>query len=260
MSIWHENFDAALGSHWRQVAAGSGRLALAPGRLRLVNDATADRQYSNAQLDDYQGDSRDRFRWRPPLRLTVRARFSHTQPPGTAGFGFWNEPFTRKLDRLPTPPRALWFFYASPPSDMRLALDTPGRGWKAAVFDANRPAFWLLAPFAPLGFALMRFPFLYRRLWPLGQRSIGVAEAMIDIDKTTWHTYQIDWGLRCVRFWVDDKIVLDNAPSPRGPLGLVIWLDNQTMVVTPQGRFGSGLLAESEGRWLELESICIESP
>jgi hypothetical protein len=34
-------------------------------------------------------------------------------------------------------PRAIWFFYASPPSHMDLALDVPGYGWKAAMIDAT---------------------------------------------------------------------------------------------------------------------------
>ena len=41
---------------------------------------------------------------------------------------------------MPTLPRAIWFFYGSLPSNMSLALDVPGYGWKAATIDALRPS------------------------------------------------------------------------------------------------------------------------
>ncbi len=96
--------------------------------LRFVTDDATSRQYSNAQVDDYRGLSRRRFPWRPPAKLTVRARFSHPAGhlKGTAGFGFWNDPFLMTGARLPALPQAIWFFYASPPSDMRLDLAHSG--------------------------------------------------------------------------------------------------------------------------------------
>ena len=58
---------------------------------------------------------------------------------------------------------------------------------------------------------------------------------------TTWHTYVLDWGTERAEFRVDGETVLEGAPAPRGPLGFVMWLDNQYMVVTPWGRLGWGL-------------------
>jgi hypothetical protein len=57
--------------------------------------------------------------------MTVRACFSHPAGTlrGTAGFGFWNDPFLMTGARLPALPRAIWFFYASAPSEMKLDLD-----------------------------------------------------------------------------------------------------------------------------------------
>jgi hypothetical protein len=213
--------------------------------------------------------------------LTVRARFSHPGPrldgpcpcdfvyppaadggpilSGTAGFGFWNDPWTPGR-RLPALPRALWFFYASPPSNMKLDLRTPGCGWKAATIDASRGPALLLAPTAPIAVPLLRLPALYRRLWPGIQRAVGVSEASVDGDFTGWRTYQIEWGRRRARFLVDGALVLDCATPPRGPLGLVIWLDNQAMVVTPQGRLRHRLLEKQGEQWLELASIVVEKP
>lgn len=270
---------ASLSSRWQRITAGSGRLALHDGALRLVNGPTSAQRYSNAQIDDYQGLPRRRLLWSPPLTLTVRARFSHasprldapcpcdfTYPPaadggpilaGTAGFGFWNDPWT-PARRLPALPRALWFFYASPPSNMQLDLRTPGCGWKAATIDASRAPALLLAPTAPLAVPLLRWPAAYRALWPGIQRAVGVSEATVDASMTDWHTYCIEWGRERARFSVDGAAVLDCATPPRGPLGLVIWLDNQTMVVTPQGRLHHGLLEKRGEQWLELASVTVE--
>jgi len=259
-----EDFARTLGPHWSTLLPGQGSLEFTGGSLRLVNAETSALRYTDAQIDDTQRLARRAFLWRPPLRLAVRARFSHPGPPlvegagilrGTAGFGFWNDPFLMTGLRVPTLPRAIWFFYASPPSNMKLDLRTPGYGWKAATIDALRwPAFFL-ALSAPLAVPLMNVRPLYRRLWPVLQRVLRVAEAPVEAPMTEWHTYAIEWGSRSARFSVDDTAVLATDCSPRGPLGLVIWLDNQYLVATPWGRLGYGLLASEGRQWLELESV-----
>ncbi len=239
---------------WPIVSTGSA------WRLRIP--ATPAGRYVNAQVDDYQGRARRDFLWRPPLRLTVRARFSHAAGAlrGTAGFGFWNDPFLMTGWRLPALPQAIWFFYASPESDMPLALDVPGHGWKAACIDAIRPAALLLAPFAPLAVPLLRIPRMHRRLWPLAQRALGVSEALIAQAMTGWHTYVLDWGLRRAEFRVDDRPVLIGERPPRGPLGFVLWIDNQALVATPQGRLRWRALPLAEPQTLEIDRLQIEPP
>jgi hypothetical protein len=275
-----EDFGQGLSNRWRRIACHGANLQLTGDSLRLVNAGASAQRYSNAQIDDYGGLPRRRFLWSPPLTLTIRARFSHPGPRlssacdcdfhyqpsstdsilgGTAGFGFWNDPAMTTGRRIPALPRAIWFFYASPPSNMKLDLATPGCGWKAATFDAARLPFLALAPTIPVAVPLMNLPAAYRRLWPIGQRAISVSEAPVDTDMTEWHTYRIDWGAATARFWVDDQLVLDCDTPPRGPLGLVIWLDNQFMVVTPQGRLRHGLLAKPGEQWLEIGSVVIES-
>jgi len=193
--------------------------------------------------------------------LTVRARFSHPagQLRGTAGFGFWNDPFMMTGARRPTLPRAIWFFYSSPPSNMQLALDVPGHGWKAATIDAWRLPFFLLAPSAPVAMPLMRIRSLYRTLWPLAQRTIGVSEKLLGVEMTEWHTYKIEWGVKTARFTVDEVLILTCTTPPRGPLGLVIWLDNQAMVVTPWGQFRHTLVASSVQQWMEVAEVEVSS-
>jgi hypothetical protein len=232
--------------------------------LRLVNVDTSRSQYTNAQIDDYQGLPRHRLPWRPPLKLTVRARFSHASGDGakplsgTAGFGFWNDPFLMTETRIPTLPRALWFFYGSPDSDMKMDLNVPGHGWKAATIDALRPVAFLLAPLALPAVLLMNLRPLYRALWPPLQGALNVRESATNAPMTQWHTYVINWDLGHATFSIDGRPVLENAPSPRGPLGFVMWLDNQYMIVKPWGRFGWGLLEAPGCQWLEVDRLLIE--
>lgn len=255
-----EGFSHELDSRWRRHIKGEGSLERTDTTLRFVNLGTSSDEYTNAQIDDYQGLPRRRFPWWPPLRLTVRARFSHREGrlSGTAGFGFWNDPFLMTEGRLPTLPRAVWFFYASPPSNMKLDTHAAGRGWKAATIDALRPAAFLLTPVALPAIAMMNLHPLYRAIWPPIQRALNVQESLVGVSMTEWHTYSIDWGVERTTFYVDGEAVLEDAPSPRGPLGFVMWLDNQYMVVKPWGRFGWGLLGEPTRQWLAVDQLLIE--
>ena len=174
------------------------------------------------------------------MTLRLRARFSHGagadgQPGlrGTAGFGFWNDFFMS--GRTPTLPRAVWFFYGSPPSDMRLALDTPGYGWKAATIDALRPATPLMLASAIAAVPLMNSERLYRRIWPHYQRALRVCEQIAPAAMDAWHAYSIEWEATRARFSIDGREIMACAGAPAGPLGLVIWLDNQYLVARALG-------------------------
>ncbi len=261
MNVNLENFldHIPLPSPWKTFVKGSGSLEFLGDTLRLVNTDTSADQYSNAQIDDYQNLPRRDFLWRPPLRLTVRARFSHPagELKGTAGFGFWNDPFMMTGLRWPALPQASWFFYSSPPSNMKLDLHTPGPGWKAATIDATRWPFLALLPTAPLAVPLMNVGPLYHTLWPIGQKAIGVSEALVPAAMTEWHTYTLEWQPKTAHFTVDGQTVLRCNTSPGGPLGFVLWLDNQYMVATPWGSFKYGLLETPGRQWLEVSQLSI---
>ncbi len=208
--------------------------------------------YHDAQLSTYQ--SRHDFACSPPLTLNIRARFSGDIR-GTAGFGFWNHPYAPN-ERHFSLPRALWFFYSAPPNNMPLAQGIAGHGWKAGVFDATRPLFYALVPFAPFAFLAMRVPLLYNALWKLGQKAIGVDESALDPAlMDDFHDYSIDWQPDRVIFRVDGDVVLNTDRSPRGALGFVAWIDNQYAIVTPQGNFGFGLVDVPAQQQLIIESV-----
>lgn len=247
--------------HWNTLAIHGGALIRTSDGLRLLNPPLDGSAYCNAQLDDYQGLPRRRFRNCPPLRLSVRARFSQEAGVlgGTAGFGLWNDPFLMTGPRVPTLPRALWFFYASPPSDMRLAVHTPGHGFKAAALDALRLRGLLALLPAALAAPLMASPAFHRRLWPRFERAFGIAEQALDLHMTEWHDYTLDWQPQTATFAVDGRPVLQ-APAPRGPLGFVAWIDNQFLVAHPAGRLRSGLVAKWSTEWLDLADLRLETP
>ncbi len=256
----NQEFSSGLDPRWNQYVVGSSSLEPTSAGLRLINADTSSHDYTDAQIDDYQRLSRRRFPWCPPLNLTVRARFSHPagELRGTAGFGFWNDPFMMTGGRsLPAPPQAIWFFYASPPSNMKLDVETPGNGWKASTLDATRLPFFLLLPTAPLAIPLMNIRSMYRILWPLGQRALGIHEAAVEAPMTQWHSYEIDWAAKEARFKLDGQEILRCASSPRGPLGFVMWLDNQYAIATPWGSFGHGLLETHGKQWMEVQSLSI---
>ncbi len=267
-----EDFSTTtLGPHWIPTTVGNGFIQLSPSILRMGFHAAQEGHYSNGQIDDYTHLSRSHFPWKPPLRMLVRARSSHPATTmnsykepiskehlhGTAGFGFWNYPFSIHGDILMLP-EAVWFFYASPPSNMALVPHTPGWGWKAQVVHAMRPeALAALLPTAlTTGWARLTGQTRYAARWL--QHFSGASEALLPVEMDQWHTYKLEWHSQQAHFWVDETHILTAPSPPRRPLGFVTWLDNQYAIATPQGilRFGT---VSSGPQWLEIDTIQIEA-
>jgi len=78
----------------------------------------------------------------------------------------------------------------------------------------------------------------------------------LEVDVTEWHEYKFEWSAKRSAFWVNDELVLETSISPRPPLGLVIWIDNQYAAWRPDGQLGFGVL-ENDEIWLEVETIAI---
>ena len=253
----------------KTLAIGGGSADMRHGLIRLTLPPTPAARYADAQVDDYHNLRRRHFPWRPPLRMTLRARMSHPSATssataatgahlrGTAGFGFWNNPFTLSGGGVVAAPSVVWFFYASPPSDMALVEGVPGWGWKAAALDSARLPGFVLAPAALVAVLLTKVPGLGRPVMTVARGAMRVSERQLPVDMTSTHTYRLEWGEREAGFYVDDELAMRAPDPPRGPLGFVAWLDNQYAIATPQGRFGFGVVETTEPQWMELESIDI---
>lgn len=206
----------------QRLTLGGGRVDIEDEHARLWLPATPGHSYALAQLDDYHGQARNQFPNQPPLRVTLHARASRPQPFGTLGFGFWNEPFSAGGEVVAVP-QCLWFFYASAESDVTLTADIPGHGWKAAIWKAGIAAREAVPP---------------------------------DVTLTDWHKYELEWQAEAAVLRVDDVEQLRAAPPP-GPLGFVMWMDNQ-VVTFRGGTFSLGLGELQEEQWLEVKSLKIE--
>lgn len=242
----------------RTVEVGSGRVTCHEQDVTfaLAPQATG---YSNAQLDDYGGRLRRAYRWRAGTEMRLAARFSTQQPVGTAGFGFWNAPFGDRQGGRPTLPQAVWFFYASPPSNLPLAPhDERGQGWFAATLDATTSRALLMAPVALPVMLLNQIAQLRRRLWPVVQRRLGIQFARCPNRLDEWATYTISWQRNHTRLSVNGRPLIDSAWQPRGPLAFVAWIDNQYLIATARGRFAGGSLPVAAAQSLELKDIQLQ--
>lgn len=234
---------------------GTGKVQIQAEKIHLLRPTSTQNQYSNAQVHDYG----EKFQHQVPLKMRLTAQFSHpiSELKGTAGFGFWNAPIGSNRIRFP---KAAWFFFGSPPLNLPLARGVQGHGFKAATIDATHWPFFALLPTAPIGFLLMRVPFLYQRLWPIGQRAIKVSESSLnDLDITQLHLYELHWLKNEVIFSVDEQPIHTSPYSPTGNMGFVAWIDNQYAIVTPKGNFGWGLLEEPIAQWVDIQNLTFES-
>jgi hypothetical protein len=254
----------------------TGRIEREGPITRLRIGPTPASRYSDAQLDSYSGAQPFLFQYSAPATLTLRARFSHHvgSLKGTAGFGFWNHPFGPGGGVIP---RSLWFFYGSPESDLRFSRHTPGHGLKAALLDAlpfwhhASPRYSAAAPLAAAqahssqpNSALFRLATKLsnsKSLISLGvrsaQRIFHAPECMLALDLTCWHTYQLQWRKQAVVWSVDGIKVFQAHKPPRGPLGLVIWIDNYAAQFNVNGKYGFTHLETSNDQWLEVEQVMV---
>ena len=241
----------------QQFEVGGGEVSQTQAHLKLTLPPDR-RHYADAQVDDYHNRGRRRFFHQAPLSLTLRARASHAAPAGTLGFGFWNDPFSLSGSVL-AGPNVVWFFYASPPSDMALVEGVPGRGWKAATLNTGRLPPFVLAPAALAAIVLTRVPGLGRPIMTAARRAVQAYEAPLDdVPLTDWHNYALAWQPGEAVFGVDGVERLRSPAPPRGPLGLVIWIDNQYAIASREGKFRFGLCPAIEEQWLEVEDLRVE--
>lgn len=251
ITLLHDCFQPEPLPHWTRYLVGGSALEPTPDGLRLALDAADGTQYSDSQLDDFHGRPRAEFLWRPPLCLSVRARFSHSQNllQGTAGFGFWNAPFAAdRATKVAVGPQVLWFFFGSPPSNLAAAPGWSGNGWFAQGMNVPTLPGWLVKA----GMLSLRLPLVKRAASRAATETSRAAEQPLhNLDITQWHDYRIEWREKSADFYVDSSRVLHDDTPTRGPLALVLWVDNQWATV--QG--ASGLLPVPHRQWLELAEV-----
>ena len=229
-----------------------------PWRLEIPASQSG---YTDAQIDDYHSLKRRNYIWQPGTQLSLSARFSAdaNRLRGTAGFGFWNAPFGDPTIPLPAFPRAVWFFFASEPSDLPLAKNSLGRGWFVSTICVSNGKGISLIPAAPIILLLNQFQSVRNQLWPKIRQYLGISFNPIHYSLNQWHHYDLHWHRDSCEFRVDDQLIGQTIFSPQGPLGFVCWIDNQYMVARPTGRVRMGNLALAESQWMEVDSLKIES-
>lgn len=216
--------------------------------------------YRVAQIDDYSDRPRKLFPLTAPTTLNLRCRISDSLLPGTWGFGFWNDPFALGLglqgmaQRLPVLPNACWFFHASAENHLSFDNSQPGSGFLAQTFRSPQIPSVLLVP------GILAAPLLFSQtiakwLRAFSGNIIRQDGTILNLDVTRWHEYTLTWRESEVTFSVDNALFFKSALSPQGPLGLVIWIDNQYAAWTPQGKIGMGTLRQESTGWVEIERL-----
>lgn len=245
---------------FRQVASPGAKVEeIEAGHWRLSLPAGETGTYRIAQLDDYAKLKRRDFTWQVPFTLRLQARASTKDLPGTWGFGLWNDPFSFSLGlsgtgrRLPALPNTAWFFFASPPNYLSFRDDLPAVGQLAATFRSP------LIPPLLLGLGVPFLPLLAwkptaRLLRKMTRKIIQQSVEQLSHDPTQWHTYKLNWLKDRVVMKVNDEQVLTSPITPKGRLGIVLWIDNQFAALPPDGKLGFGTL-ENPASWIEIKDL-----
>ncbi len=246
-----------------RLELGGGSVETIAGQVTRLAVPPKASGYADAQLDDtaalaaqarFAGDPRCAFDCAPAPRKRFRK--------GTLGFGFWNDPFALSLGqggaarRLPAPPQALWFFYASPPADLRFTPGAAGHGWKAMQLTTRRMPTAMLVALAPAAVLLLSTATAARPgaaawRWARCRQPRPMLAATLPIGTRTKSTGGRRYGVPPRRS--------AHAARPRsrlsGPLGFVAWIDNQYATATPESGFRFGLIPTRQAQWLEIEAF-----
>ena len=230
----------------------------------LQTPAGAAGNYRLAQLDNYANLSREGFPHKQPASLSLRCRVSCADLPGTWGFGFWNDPFAFSLGmrggerRLPALPNACWFFNASSENHLSFHNKLPAQGFLTQTFRSPKIPSILLLP-GLTGAPLLLSKTLSRWLRNIVASIIAQDGATVNVDTTLWHTYNLNWRSKEVVFSIDQSVVFKTPISPIGPLGAILWIDNQYAAWTPSGKIGMGTLETLTTGWIEIDQLEISS-
>jgi hypothetical protein len=247
----------------REHLVNGGRIEREVDTVRLMIPATSRAAYVDAQLDDYEHEPPRTFLNRPPQRLRLQARFSHAAGAlkGTAGFGFWNHPFTREGGVI-APPQNAWFFHGSPESDMQLVRGVPGHGFKAAMLNTPLPSqegrglqAGLIRAMIAAGNLALKVPLVSHLALAAARGMIVAREAVLGVSMTDWHAYELDWLADAAVFRVDGREVLRAARPPQSAMGFVAWVDNYRATASAGGDYEFAYVDVPEPQWMELRGL-----
>lgn len=192
--------------------------------------------------------------------MSLQARASLPELPGTWGFGLWNDPFGLSLGfggtagRLPALPNAAWYFFASQQNHLSLRNEQPGSGNLVGGYRSPAIPSLLLAP-ALLGAPLLAVPPVSLGLRQLASKVVQHDLEQVPLDLTQWHNYEMSWTEDGLRFAIDSRQVFVSRLVPQAPMGLVVWLDNQYAAWRPDGRLGYGTLTTPADCWVEITHL-----
>ncbi len=229
---------------------------------KLYIGKTDSEHYSLVQLDNYMHLPRRSFPCQPPLHLSLKARISGTDLPGTWGFGLWNDPLSFSFGGggmakfLPVLPNAAWFFYGSSENLLSLRDDLLGTGFFERIFSS---------PLLPSVFSLFSSPFLPFLLLPvtapilrrITRRIFREDARAISPPVEEWHQFGLDWERNQVIFSVDRTVVFSTPVIPAGKLCLVIWIDNQYMRFYGTGKLAFGFQQIKDAQILSIAQLQI---
>ena len=254
-SIYQLSAKQTEGAEVTPIKANSWRLEIPAGPSG---------KYRLAQLDDYTHCFRRQMHWQAPLTMELSARASDHINPGTWGFGLWNDPFSFSMGfgggarRFPALPNTTWFFFAAAQNHLSLYDNQPAHGNLAGIIQSpSLPTCALLPGMILLPFLLI--PPAARLFRRMARRLIRQETVRFNADLTQWHHYKLVWETRGVRFLLDNATLFESARAPSTPLGLVIWIDNQFLAWTADGRFDYGYLETVRPAWIEIKDFQIES-
>lgn len=228
--------------------------------IRLVIPQTPIKTYSLAQLDNYLHLPRKKFPHRPNMKIQLDARIIGKDIKGTFGFGLWNDPFSFGFGPagvtkfLPVMPNAAWFFYASNPNYLSLRDDPPSSCFHAKTFTSPLiPSFLSIlgAPLVPF----LLFPPTARCIRRLLRSVVKEEMEAISIEIRDWHTYCLFWQADWVVFGIDGTELFKTTVSPKGKLGLVIWIDNQFFRFDSDGQLSFGYLETNSEQIMEIKNL-----
>jgi len=96
---------------------------------------------------------------------------------------------------------------------------------------------------------------LRRTLIQLGWRVVAGAQSAPIAGLATWQRYEIAWSKEQASFMVDGRTVLESKNPPNGPLGLVLWIDNQWAAFSVARGLHFGIVPNAPEGLLEIRDL-----